>query len=320
MRVKEYEFGFNVQLFGLLTLDFAYYNKLSIDQILQAAISNTSGYTSQLINVGESENRGVEMLANFAPIRGDAFTWDVTLNGSYNTSEVLKLGLDDADVSIGGTIRQVVGQPLGQIYERGYLRDAQGRKIFNANNGLPLNTAEPIALGSAIPKWVGGVTNMFHYKGFSASFLVDFKLGHDLISSAEFDYVRHGKHKKSLIGREQGFVIGEGVTPDGSPNQVQVDVQTFYEADARIREDFVYNAGFWKLRQITLGYDFTRIPSIARLLSLQGLTLSAVANNVYTIKRWTENMDPEQVHQVNGTQDIALPMVRSFGFNLRAQF
>lgn len=319
MRVKEYEFGFNVNMFDRLTLDFTYYNKLSIDQILEAAVSNTSGYTSQLINVGESVNRGVEMLVNITPIRNDNFSWDISLNGAYNTSEVLKLGLDDADVSIGGTIRQVVGQPLGQIYNRGYLRDDQGRKIFNANSGLPEQTAEDIPLGSAIPKWVGGISNRFNYKGIDVSFLIDFKLGHDLISSAEFDFVRHGKHKKTLVGREQGYVIGDGVTPDGSVNETQVELQTFYEADARIREDFVYNAGFWKLRQITMGYDFTRIPGIAKLLPVQGLTLSAVANNVYTIKRWTENMDPEQVHQIDGTQDIALPMVRSFGFNLRVQ-
>jgi hypothetical protein len=260
------------------------------------------------------------MLLNVTPIRNEAFSWDISFNGAYNESEVLKLGLDDSDVSIGGTIRQVVGGPLGQIYNRGYLRDAQGRKIFNANSGLPEQTAEEIPLGSAIPKWIGGITNTFNYKGLTASFLVDFKLGHDLISSAEFDFVRHGKHKKSLIGREQGYVVGDGVTPDGAINETQVEVQTFYEADARIRDDFVYNAGFWKFRQITIGYDFMRIPGIADLLPVQGLTLSAVANNVYTIKRWTENMDPEQVHQIDGTQDIALPMVRSYGFNLRVQF
>jgi TonB-linked SusC/RagA family outer membrane protein len=320
MRVKEYEVGFNVLLFDNLNFDFTYYNKLSIDQILQAAISNTSGYTSQLINVGESVNRGVEMLLNFHPVETEAFSWSVLLNGAYNTSEVLKLGLDDSDVSIGGTIRQVVGKPLGQIYNRGYLRDGEGRKIFNPNNGLPERTSEEILLGSAIPKWVGGITNTFNYKGLSMSALVDFKLGHDLISSAEFDFVRHGKHKKTLVGREEGFVIGDGVTPDGSTNEIQVPVQTFYEADARIREDFVYNAGFWKLRQLTIGYEFTRLRSIAELLPVQGLSLSAVANNVYTIKRWTENMDPEQVHEINGTQDIALPLVRSYGFNLRVQF
>lgn len=320
MRVKEYEFGINLALFNHINLDIAYYNKLSIDQILQAAISNTSGYTAQLINVGESVNRGVEMLLNFSPVQTNSFTWNISLNGSYNTSEVLKLGLDDANVSLGGTIRQVVGKPLGQIYTRGYLRDEEGRKVFNPNNGLPQVTSEEIALGSAIPKWVGGITNTFNFKGLSFSALVDYKLGHDLISSAEFDFVRHGKHKKTLIGRAEGYVIGDGVLPDGNANTIQVPVQTYYEADAQIREGFVYNAGFWKLRQLTIGYDFTRIKRVAELLPFQGLTLSAVANNVYTIKRWTENMDPEQVHEVNGTQDIALPMVRSYGFNLRAQF
>ena len=320
MRVKEWEFGFNVQLFDRINFDFTYYDKLSIDQILQAGVSNSSGFTSQLINVGESENRGVEMLLNLNVIANPAFSWDVTFNGAYNTSEVLRLGLDGDDVSIGGRIRQVVGEPLGQIYTRGYLRDEQGKKIFNPNNGLPERTEEELPFGSAIPRWVGGITNAFSYKGLTVSALVDFKLGHELISLAEFDFVRHGKHKKTLVGREEGFVVGEGVTPDGSPNTTPVDVQTYYEADARIFEDHVYNAGFWKLRQLTIGYDLTRWKKVTDLLPVQELTLSAVANNVYNIKTWTDNMDPEQVHEINGSQEIALPMVRSYGFNLRARF
>ena len=320
MRVKEYEVGLNVRMFKRVNLDLTYYRKLSIDQILQATISNTSGYNAQLINVGESENRGVEMMLGIAVINDKPFTWDVNINGSFNTSEVLKLGLDDEDVSIGGRIRQVVGQPLGQIYEQGYERDEDGNKIFNANSGLPLRTSQPIHLGNAIPKWIGGITNTFNYKGVSLSALVDFKLGHDILSMAEFDYIRHGKHKKTLEGRDVGYVVGDGVNPDGSVNTKQVDVQTFWEQDARVRESTMYNAGFWKLRQISTGYDLARIGALKRILSVKELNLSIVANNVLTIKRWTDNMDPEQVHDNDGLQWITLPMTRSYGFNLRVVF
>ena len=320
MRVKEYEFGFNMKVFNRINLDLTYYHKLSIDQILNAAVSNASGYSSQLINVGESENKGLEMLLDLSAIKSHSFSWNIIFNGAYNTSKVLKLGLDDKAVSIGGTIRQVVGQPLGQIYTSGYLRDDQGRKIFNATNGLPLTTSQDIRMGCALPKWFGGVTNILRYKGISMSALVDFKLGNQIVSSAEFDFMRHGKSKATLIGREDGFVIGDGVKPDGTPNTTKVDLQTYYEATARINENNVYNAGFWKLRQLTIGYDLIRIKKVAELLKLQECNLNAVANNVLTIKRWTNNTDPEQVYQVDGTQDIALPLVRSYGFNLKIKF
>lgn len=99
-----------------------------------------------------------------------------------------------------------------------------------------------------------------------------------------------------------------------------MNLQTYYEATARINENNVYNAGFWKFRQLTIGYDLVRIKKVAELLKLQECNLNFVANNVLTIKKWTNNTDPEQVYQVDGTQDIALPLVRSYGFNLKLKF
>lgn len=317
MRLKEYEFGINLYLLNRINMDVTYYNRYSIDQILEAAVSNTSGFQSQRINVGESVSRGVEALFGISPIRTASTLWDLSFNVAYNTSEVLRLGLDESAVSIGGRISHVVGQPIAQIYEFDYLRDEQGRKVFNPNNGLPLQTSERVHMGNAIPRWIGGINNEFQYKGFHASALIDFKLGHDLYSNSEFDYVRHGKHKKTLVGREQGYVIGDGVLPDGSPNTIQVPVQTYYEADARVQGSHIYNAGFWKLRQISVGYDLSQL--ISRIYPVRSLTVSAVANNVATLKRWTENIDPEQVFEADGTESHALPLTRSIGFNVKVQ-
>ena len=317
MRLKEYELGMNLYFLDRITLDLTYYNRFSIDQILQAAVSNTSGFQSQRINVGESVSRGVEALLGLSPIRTASTLWDLSFNVAYNTSEVLKLGLDDEAVSVGGRIRHVVGQPLSQLYEIDYLRDDEGRKVFNPNNGLPLTTDERVHLGNTIPRWVGGILNEFRYRNLHASALVDFKLGHDLYSTSEFDYVRHGKHKKTLAGREQGFVVGDGVLPDGTTNKIEVPVQTYYEEDARVFGGNIYNAGFWKLRQVTLGYDLTGL--ISGLYPLRSFTVSAVANNVLTLKRWTDNIDPEQVFQANGTESHSLPVTRSIGFNVRVQ-
>lgn len=332
MRVSEAEVGLELKFMdNRVGLDITYYDKLTTDQILAAQVSDASGYTSQLINVGESVNRGVEMLFTVVPMQTADFRWDLSFNGSYNTSEVLKLGLspEDSMITVGtgqfdGELRQVVGRPLGQLFGFGYLRDDQGRQVFDPNSGRPLRTDLQIPFGSAIPRWVGGIMNSFNYKGINLSFLVDFKLGHKLISGTNFNAWRHGLHKGTLVGREEGFVVGEGVLPTGEVNTIQSPLQAYYETvrSLRLQEEFVYNAGFWKLRQITLGYDFTRF--LPENLFIKGLRLNAVANNVAVLKKWVPNIDPEQFgfssDNLIGLEAPGIPITRSMGFNLNVKF
>lgn len=331
LRIQEAEVGLELKLFqNKIGFDFTYYNKLTDDQILAAQVSDASSYTSKLINVGRSMNQGIEMLLTFSPVTTSSFRWDVSANVSYNTSKVLKLGLSPGDtvITVGGgggrTLNQVVGKPIGQLYTFLYQRDAQGRQVFDPKSGLPLRNNRLANVGNALPTYFGGITNTFTFRGISLSTLIDFKLGHKLIAGRNINYIRHGLSKRTLPGRAEGFVIGNGVNPNGEVNQTKVAVQPFYESinPLGINEDFVNNAGFWKLRQISLGYDFGKL--LPERFFVKGLRLNAVANNVLIIKKWTENMDPEEVlvSSDNATGlDFwpGLPPTRSIGFNLNVR-
>lgn len=333
MRVSEKEFGIEMKVLdNLIGLDLTYYNKLSSDQILRAQTSNAGGYLNQLINVGQSRNQGIEMLLTFNPIRSQNLYWNMALNTSYNKTEVLDLGsgVSDNMITVGtadftGELRQVVGQPIGQLYGFGYLRDANGTQIFDAGNGRPLRTPTQISFGSAVPVWVGGISNSISYKGIDLSFLVDFKLGHKLISGTNHNAWRHGLHKATLVGRAENQVLGVGVNPNGQVNQTKSGLQAFYETvrSQNIAEQFVYNAGLWQMRQITLGYDFTKLIP-ARLSFIKGLRLNGVANNVFVIKKWVDNIHPEQSglpsDNLVGLEATGLPVTRSIGFNLNVKF
>ncbi len=332
LRIQEAEAGIELKLFeNRVGLDFTYYHKTTDDQILAAQISDASSYTRKLINVGRSMNQGVEVLLTFSPAVTKNFRWDVSTNVSFNTSEVLKLGLSENDTIItvnsggGRTLNQVVGKPLSQIYTFTYLRDEQGRKVFDPRSGFPLRNNVQQNFGTALPRYFGGITNTFTYRGISLSTLIDFKLGHKMIAGRNINYVRHGLSKRTLPGRDVGYVIGDGVNPNGEVNQTRAAVQPFYESlnPQGINEDFVFNAGFWKLRQITLGYDFTKF--LGERSFVRGLKLNAVANNVLIIKKWTENMDPEEA--LNSSDNAVgldfwpgLPPTRSVGFNLNVRF
>lgn len=331
MRVTEKEVGVELILFENVRFEASYYDKLSSDQILQAQISDASSFQTQLINVGESQNRGVEMMLSFSPIRSGQFEWNITANATHNTSKVLSLGedVDGSFITVGthdfhGELRQVVGMPMAQLYGWGYLRDDQGRQVFNANNGRPERSREQLNFGSALPTWWGGFFNNLEYGKLTLSFLIDFKLGHKLISGTHTNAYRHGLDKATLVGREQGYVIGDGVNPNGEVNTVQSPIQPFYETirTFRMSEQSVFNAGSWQFRQLTLGYDFSGL--IPQNKYVKGARLSLVANNVAVLKQWVPHIHPDQNGIISdtaeGLESTGLPVTRSIGFNLNLKF
>ncbi|GAB3809826.1 TonB-dependent receptor [Spirosoma humi] len=344
-RVAETELGLELKLFNnRVGLDVAVYNKITSDQIVAKQSSDASGYTSSLINSGQSRNRGIEVLLNLSPIRTKDFFWDITLNGSYNKTKLLKLVTDDdgtpgkdynndklpEQIVVGtgiyvGELRQVVGQELGQLYTYGYKRDAQGQ-LINGSDGLPVRTDSPISFGSALPRYIGGVTNSFNYRGITLSFLIDFKLGGKMISGTNLNAFRHGLQKETLVGRGEADnkMVGPGVNEKGEANNVRAFVQDYYSVgrSKSLGEQILYDAGLWKLRQISLGYDFGKL--LPKTLFIKGVRLSAVANNVAIIKKWVPNIDPEQFgfssDNLIGLESTGLPTTRSVGFNLNVKF
>ncbi|HMJ68992.1 MAG TPA: SusC/RagA family TonB-linked outer membrane protein [Cyclobacteriaceae bacterium] len=348
MRTKETEIGFELKMFNnRVNLDFAAYHKITIDQIVNAQISDASGFTTTRINSGRSQNRGVEMLINLIPVKTTDFQWDLTFNAAYNITKVLSLLTDTpgSNITVGnhvfnGSLQQIVGQEMGQIVGFGYRRDDgsinpdHAGMIIYGSNGIPLPTAAQIPFGSALPNWVGGMTNSFNYKGIQLSFLIDFKLGNQMLSGTNFNAWRHGLHKTTLVGRDNqpvingakevgGIVVGEGVTATSEINTAGARVEDFYSVvrGSGLIEPVVYNGGYIKLRQLSIGYDFSRFFTKT---PIKGVRLNFVSNNVLMLKKWVDNIDPEgftySSDNLVGMESPGLPTTRSMGFNLNVKF
>lgn len=332
MSVRELEAGLELRMFNnRVGLDVAVYKKTTIDQIFSIQVSDASGFLNTRINSGESYNKGIEVLFNFTPILTKNFRWDFTANTSYNITKVEKIATTTPGerATIGthpfnGEVRIVVGEEMGQIAGYGYARDsATGQRIFQSS-GLPLRTPDLILFGSGLPKWIGGFFNSFNYKGISLSVLIDYKLGGKMLSGTNFNATRHGLHKNTLEGREDGFVIGDGVNQAGEKNTAQANVQTYWEhlRSQQIIEPVIYNAGFWKIRQVSLGYDFSKF--LSTKCPIKGIKLDFVASNVLILKKWVDNIDPETVgygvDNMVGMESPGVPTTRSMGLNLNIKF
>lgn len=330
MHISEAEVGLELKLFNnRVGLDLAAYRKITSDQIVQAQVSTASGFVNSRINSGQSRNVGIEGLLNLSPVRSKNFTWEFTANASYNKTKVLSLLTDVAGerITVGthvfnGELRQIVGMEMGQIAGFGYKRDAKGNMVFAAN-GIPEKTSDLVNFGSALPKWIGGFLNSFSYKGVNLSILIDYKLGNKILSGTNFNAIRHGLHKMTLEGREGG-VVGKGVNDAGGVNTVVAPVQSYWEhlRSQAIVEPVIYNGGFWKLRQISLGYDFTKM--VPEKWPIKGIKLNFVANNVLILKKWIDNIDPETFgyssDNLVGMESTGLPTTRGLGLNLNVKF
>jgi hypothetical protein len=329
-RVAETEVGLELKMFNSrVNLDVALYKKITTDQIIQVQISDASGFVNTLINSGQSSNKGVEVLLDLVPIQTKDFSWNFTANSSYNKTKAEKIitGAPGERITVGthvfnGEVRIVVGEEMEQIAGYGYARNDKGQRIFQTN-GLPKRTSDLVLFGSALPKWTGGFLNSFNYKGISMSVLIDYKLGNKMLSGTNFNAVRHGLHKMTLEGRTSG-VVGDGVDPSGGQNTAVAPVQTYWEhlRSQAIIEPVIYNGGYWKLRQITVGYDFTKFVPVK--WPIKGVKLDFVASNVAILKKWVDNIDPESfgyaADSQAGLESPGIPTTRGLGFNLNIKF
>ena len=115
-----------------------YYDNMTKDQIMPVEISPTSGYTSRVLNAGEVENKGWELMLRATPVRMEnGFRWDMTVNWAKNDSKVNKLYGDLQTLVLGTNwslnIEARQGEPYGAMFGNGYLRDDQGRIMLSAS-------------------------------------------------------------------------------------------------------------------------------------------------------------------------------------------
>ena len=336
VKISEQELGLNLQfLNNRIGIDVAVYHKKTEDDILDVAISPSSGYLSNIVNIGKLQNRGIEFLLTAAPVRSPRFKWNTSFNIAVNNSKVLALTppenspipvSDDAYPRWGDavSVQHIVGLPYAQIVGYAYKRNESGQVIYDAD-GYPLQNGDlPVPLGSAIYKTTGGFSNDLSFKNFNLSFLFDFKYGAKIYSGTNLLFYSNGQHTKTLQGREGGF-IGEGVTEDGRPNTKSVMAQTYFyhitTGDNQISEEFVYDASFIKFRSLSLGYSLP--PSVLKNSFIKSFNISLIARNLAILMKHTPNIDPESNLNNTNAQGLELagyPATRNYGININVKF
>jgi len=328
-----YEGGLELQMLkSRLGIDFTYYNRQTTNDIVNTAISTTSGYSNVILNIGELRNSGVEVLLTGKPVRTPNFNWNVSYNVAYNSNKVVQLapGLPliqmAASVNSWATLDQVVGRPFGTILGTRMTRDAKtGQIVYDRVTHTPVATQATQVLGNSVAPYTMGLTNEFRYKHFSLNVLIDGKFGNKIFSIFELYATRMGKLKSTLPGRANGLEL-KGVDKSGAAydtviTQANGVLRNYYDNNKTYSELFLHDGSFIKLRQVIFSYQLP-IKNISTL-KIQSANISFVARNLFILYRKTHNFDPEQSFTNSnnqGFESIGLPRTRTYGLNLAVKF
>ncbi len=331
------EIGVDMKFFNnRLGVDFTWYKSNSTDQLFRVSVPVGSGASSVFINAGNIENKGYELVLNGVIIQGSKFNWDMTINWAKNISTVVEIaeGLDNlplAGASFLGTMKLIQGDPWGDVYSRGFLRDEQGRVIVAADGTPMVTPGKDTQVSNFTPDWLGGIRNTFSLGAFELSFLIDIRKGGTVSSLTNAILWGDGLTKATLQGRDGTLVFGQNifenetaVKEDGTPNDIQVDSETFWNKlggrNAPVGEAFVIDATNSRLRELVLGYN---IPKAALANTpLAGVRIAFVGRNLFFITN-NSNYDPEifvNTGNSEGWESFAPPTIREYGFNLKIDF
>lgn len=273
-----------------------YYVKTTSDLLLNIPLPRTSGFASTLTNIGEMENRGIELALNTVNLDG-ALSWRTNLNFSANRNKVLSL-VDGQDIRIRESIVRE-GYPVSFfLFEREkYVDPTTGTTIVidqDESGGLP-NDKDRKIMGSPLPKHIGGITNEFKYKGFDLNVFFQWSYGNHIFNAT--------RKWMEEMRRDLKSTIGYNTTRESFENRWQESGdQTEYPGvfyDLRNQNHFFAHNGwledgsYLRLKTLTLGYNFSQ--GFNERLKISNARVYFSSNNLLTFTSY-KGYDPEVSH------------------------
>jgi len=328
-----YETGFEIYLLKKrLSFDATVYESNTKNQIIKVPLDYSTGYNNAILNSGSVRNRGIELLLGGKIIDNDNFSWSANLNWSRNWNKVLDLadGISGQQVIGEGGTASIIAKEGGTttaIYGLGFVRSPDGKIVYD-NKGLPVDSQEIQYIGDASPDWKAGLTNVFKIGPFTASVTVDGQYGGIIYSQTHHKSMEQGKLTSSYKGRDEGFIIGDGVVLNGdgtySPNTtkaIPADWYAKYYRRANI-ESNSFDASYLKLREVSLMYDFPK--SWIKDTGLQSVQFSVFGRDLAILSDFPI-YDPETAAlngntMLQGIEMGQMPSPATYGFNLKVNF
>jgi TonB-linked SusC/RagA family outer membrane protein len=296
------------------------YSSRTTDLLLNKTIPVLNGTDQITENIGETKNRGIDLSLSSTNISNSNFSWKTNLTFTKYQNEIVQVGLTDENGNYIDDVasRWFIGKPINVNYDyvidgvwqvedfknpnipdsmkAGYRPGDMRYKDVDGDGDVDANDQDII--GSAVPSFTAGMTNIFTYKNFSFSFFLNCISGIDRRNGELGNFV---PQLRNVYDRIDYWTAENTNTkyPKNTPGSNKYDT------------DYFDDASFVRLQDITLSYDLDK-----NLLQKNGISSLQLYVNLKNIHTWTEwkEVDPEY----NSTQSG--PMPKSFLLGLKMSF
>lgn len=339
-KTNSYEVGLDWRfLNGRLGLDATLYKSNTINQLLYVGLPMASGFNRRYINAGDIENKGIEIQLNATPVETNDFRWNTNVNFSRNINKVIELAPNTTQVNITDNTKYATvivkeGSSYGDLYGRAWKKDAETGKHIVDNRGLPIAENNQ-KLGNFNPDAMLGWGNQFGYKNLKLSFLIDARLGGEMVSGTDAYLAYYGVAGYTEKFREGGLIL-DAVKADGTVNTTAITSQQLWTTVSQNGRDgwgefFTYDMTNVRLRELSIGYDF----KLKKNAFIEAASLSITGRNLMFFYRGKSKMDikgigkrdnptdPDASLGAGNYQGVELglpPLSRSFGLNIKLTF
>ena len=296
----------------------AYYKKTS-DLLLVVPMGFASGVTSQLQNVGNVVNKGVELAVSGTLLQRKGLTWTASANVAYNHNEITDMG-ETNNVIQGSDSQQILrrGESLGSFFGLNFIGIVQQgedvSKLPTVNGLTPkpgdlkyedvdhngrIDGDDRVILGSIQPDLVYGFSTQLSWRNLDLSAAFAGSYGNEVYNALG--------RRLELTNDSYNVLatVKDSWTPTNGSNTLPLasNARPFGYIDSR----YVQSASYLKLRNLTIGYRLPQLKSVP-----VGIRIYATASNLFTISPY-KGYDPEVA---SGTDSGAYPSSRTFVFGV----
>ena len=314
-----------------------YFNRDSKDLLQDVPISSVTGFGSVLQNIGEINNKGLEIELSGDLIRNRHLTWSAGINATFIKSKVKKL-YNGADIiwydPTGDDDRAQYIYREGEStlafygYEWAGVNPENGQSVYYVNdpddpkagdfeyNGrgatYDYDNAYETILGDVMPKLNGGINTNLSWKGIDLGLNFIYKIGGKLYDGAYKDVADDGYYWERIRAKSYYDNMWTPTHTNGSQPAIRgIDLTDSMQYSSR----HMHNASFLRLKTLSLGYNLPK-PLISKVM-LSSARLFFNASNLLTLSSYKE-ADPE----VNsyGTRGWETPIGKTFVFGIDLKF
>ena len=323
-----------------IKFDFTFYNKHTYNRTISTNVTEMSGFTTKLINIGEEfERKGFEITLEGKPVDTKDLKWTVQTN--WATSRRYYKKLDPEYSEVNPWIKK--GNRVDNMTFADFARDPSGN-IIHLNGSVqtnPYNTH----FGYYDPNWNWGLSNTVSWKRFIFNLSFDGRLGGLSWATTEYYMWDTGSHRDSdntwryqeVVEGKKNYCGGGVQVKDGTvkykdnygtvesdtrvfePNTTEVSYQTYARRYYTRQPKYLFEETFFKLRELSVSYDIPQ--NVVHTLGMSSASISLIGQNLFLWSKEHRFTDPDVgANSDVPTNGLAAPSVRYAGFNLKLNF